>query len=121
MVRISEAEMEVMKVIWERKETHSKEIIDILHEKGFTWNFNTIRTLINRLIAKKAVGIAKKEGRTYTYIPLVKESEYNVKTFKKYIDTSFNGSVSDFIRFIINIDDKYKEEIRNALEESSSG
>lgn len=121
MVRISEAEFEVMKVIWEKKETTSIEIINILKEKGVTWNFNTIRTLIKRLLKKEAIKIKEKKGKTYTYIPVVEEKEYNAEVIKKYIDTSFNGSVLEFIRFIINIDNKYKEEIRKGLEESSNG
>lgn len=120
MVTISKAELEVIKVIWERKETTSTEIINILEKKGFTWNYNTIRTLIRRLLEKKAIKIIEKKGKTYTYIAVVKENEYNAEVIKKYIDTSFNASVSDFIRFIINMDDKYKEEIKKVLDEASN-
>ena len=60
MVRISDAELEVMKVIWEEKEITSIEIIRKLDSNK--WNNNTVRTLINRLIIKKAVGISQKNG-----------------------------------------------------------
>jgi len=65
MIKISDAEIEVMKVIWEKKEVTSLEIIQKLNDRN--WNDNTIRTLINRLIAKKAVGIAKKEGKAVNF------------------------------------------------------
>lgn len=95
MVKISDAELEVMKIIWEEKEVTSLEIIKKLEH--CKWNDNTIRTLINRLIAKKAVGISKKEGKTYTYVPLIKENEYKIKRGKNFIKQFYNGSVNDMI------------------------
>lgn len=56
MVKISDAELEVMKVIWEHGQTTSVEIIDDLKNlQNVTWNFNTIRTLIKRLDRKSVV------------------------------------------------------------------
>ena len=49
MVKITKAEFEVMKVIWERKRTTSKEIIQDL--AYLRWNDNTVRTLIMKLLA----------------------------------------------------------------------
>ena len=98
MIKISDAELEVMKIIWERKETTSLEIIKELEHCN--WNNNTIRTLINRLIAKKAVGISKKEGKTYTYVPLIKESIYTEKQMRKFIKQFFNNSSIKFLNFI---------------------
>ncbi len=48
MKRISNAELEVMKIIWKEKAVKSKKIIEQV--KDFNWNDNTVRTLINRLI-----------------------------------------------------------------------
>jgi len=95
MVKISDAELEVMKVIWEKKETTSLEIIKAL--KKCNWNDNTIRTLINRLIAKKAVGISEKNGKTYTYVPLIKQDEYQIKTSRNFVKSLFNGSMKQML------------------------
>ena len=95
MIRISDAEIEVMKIIWEEGDVTSLEIINKL--KNFNWNDNTIRTLINRLIVKKAVGISKKEGKTYTYVPLIRENEYKIKRSKNFIKQFYNGSVQNML------------------------
>ena len=95
MIRISDAELEVMKIIWEEREVTSLEIIKKL--EYCNWNDNTIRTLINRLIAKKAVGIAKKEGKTYTYVPLIRENEYRRKRGKNFVKQFYNGCFDDMI------------------------
>jgi len=71
--KISEAEWEVMKVLWERSPLTANQIVETL-SKGTRWQRETIRTLINRLVQKKAVGFAK-EGRQHHYYPLVAEAD----------------------------------------------
>lgn len=95
MKRISEAELKVMKVIWEKKEVTSNEIIAELHTEK--WNNNTIRTLINRLQEKKAVGIIKKEGRKYTYNAILDEKKYKNAIFKKILNDLYHNSIWEFI------------------------
>lgn len=50
--KISEAELEVMKVLWSKSPQTANEVIEEL-EKNMDWNPKTIRTLINRLVHKK--------------------------------------------------------------------
>ena len=97
MKRISDAELEIMKIIWKEKEVKSKKIIEQV--KDFNWNDNTVRTLINRLIQKKAVGISEKNGKEYTFIPLIDEEKYKLEATKKFLGTFFNGSVLEFLNF----------------------
>lgn len=95
MVKISEAELEVMKVIWKRKKTTSVEIIEDL--KDIHWNFNTIRTLIKRLLVKGAIEVVKKEGKTYTYKAVVTESEYRAEVARNMVKKLYNNSLSEFV------------------------
>ena len=71
--RISEAEWEVMKVLWESSPRTANDIVAVLSKRTH-WQRETIRTLINRLVQKKAVGFDK-QGRQYHYRPLVTEAE----------------------------------------------
>ena len=126
MIRISEAELEVMKVIWEKKEATSLEIIEEL--KSFNWKFNTIRTMIKRLQNKGAIEIAKKEGKTYTYRAAIDEVKYKTEATKDLIKKLYNNSVTDFVyeycidnhvspdeikKLIIEIDEKEKLKEKN--------
>lgn len=110
MIRISDAELEVMKVIWKAKEVTSLEVIKML--ENCKWNDNTIRTLINRLITKKAVGISKKEGKTYTYVPLIKENEYKIKRSRNFIEQFYNGSLNDMMLNFIDAKEISKEDLQ---------
>ena len=71
--KISEAEWEVMKVLWESSPRTANDIVEELTGKT-TWKRETIRTLINRLVTKKALKFEKK-GRQYHYSPRVSRAE----------------------------------------------
>jgi BlaI family penicillinase repressor len=73
MPRISESEWEVMKVLWERSPLTANDIVEVLSRRA-SWQRETIRTLINRLVRKKAVRFEKK-GRQYHYYPVVAETD----------------------------------------------
>ena len=71
--RISEAEWEVMQVLWKTSPMTANDIVEELTGKT-TWKRETIRTLINRLVQKKAIAFEKKT-RQYDYFPLVTEAQ----------------------------------------------
>jgi len=71
--RISDAEWQVMRVLWRKSPLTAKEMIEILSKKA-TWKPETIRTLINRLAKKEAIGFEKK-GRRHYFFPLLCKEE----------------------------------------------
>ena len=46
-----------------------------LGDSGKSWHEKTVKTLINRLVKKQALGF-EKEQRRYLYFPLVEKQEY---------------------------------------------
>ncbi len=98
MVKISTAELEVMKVIWKKEKATSVEIIDELkNKKHVTWNFNTIRTLIKRLLVKGAIEIIKKESKTYTYRAVIKEEAYKTEVTRNLLNKLYHDSISELV------------------------
>jgi BlaI family penicillinase repressor len=71
--KISEAEWEVMRAFWRRSPRPANDVVEALSRQT-RWQRETIRTLINRLVQKKALGF-KKNGRQYDYYPLVAEAD----------------------------------------------
>ncbi|MFB1052037.1 CopY/TcrY family copper transport repressor [Paraliobacillus sp. JSM ZJ581] len=71
--QITDAEWEVMRVVWTLHQATSKDIIDVLRFKK-NWKQATAKTLIGRLVQK---GLLKteKEGRRYIYSAVVDEIE----------------------------------------------
>jgi len=71
--KISESEWLVMQVLWSKGPLTANEVVEKL-AKRTRWKPKTIKTLINRLVKKKAVKF-QKEGRKYRYYPAVSESK----------------------------------------------
>lgn len=109
MIKISDAELEVMNIVWDKKETTSEEIIKLLKYRN--WKDSTIRTLIGRLVTKKAIEVSKKKGKLYFYISLIDEKKYKINVMKKFIDQFFHGSFQEFIVFLIKEDPSYYKKL----------
>lgn len=62
---ITDAEWEVMRVVWANGRVTSKEIISILKEK-MDWKQATIKTLLGRLVEKGVLN-TEQEGRKFIY------------------------------------------------------
>jgi BlaI family penicillinase repressor len=87
--KISEAEWEVMRAVWEQSPRTANDIVEVL-SKRTQWQRETIRTLINRLVQKKALGF-EKDGRQYHYYPLVVQADC-IKAETRSLLRRFGGS-----------------------------
>lgn len=116
--QISEAEFEIMKVIWDKNPINTNEIVDIV-TKSSDWNMRTIHTLITRLEKKGAIS-HKKEGRIYIYSPVVKKEDYIKAESKSFLNKFYNGAVNKMVMNFIENDMLSHEdiqELRNMLNE----
>ncbi len=89
--RISETEWEVMKVVWSRHPLPAQDIIDTLAAQD-DWHPKTVKTLLNRLVRKGALGF-RKEGRAYLYRPLVAETDCVAAVSESFLGRVFGGSL----------------------------
>ncbi|MBN6189246.1 BlaI/MecI/CopY family transcriptional regulator [Aneurinibacillus sp. BA2021] len=89
--RISDAEWEVMKVFWSASPRSANEVIDALSVHR-NWNDKTVKSLLSRLVKKKALGYNQK-GRMYYYHPLVSEEECIKVESKSFIERVFGGAL----------------------------
>jgi BlaI family transcriptional regulator, penicillinase repressor len=97
--RISEAEWEVMKICWGRSPLTAQEIIESLPMQD-SWHPKTVKTLLNRLVKKRALGF-KKEGRAYLYQPLVAEKDCVTAESKSFLDRVFGGSLKPMLAHFV--------------------
>ncbi|MCY7091898.1 CopY/TcrY family copper transport repressor [Streptococcus oralis] len=68
-MQISDAEWQVMKIIWMQGEQTSSDLIRVLAER-FDWSKSTIQTLLARLVEKECL-TRKKEGKFFVYSALL--------------------------------------------------
>ena len=92
---ISEAESVVMDVLWERQPMTAEDVVLALDGR-VEWQEATIRTLLNRLLKKKAVA-AERDGRRYLYRPLLKRADYVHAESKSLLDRLFDGRLTPMV------------------------
>ena len=68
-MQISDAEWQVMKIIWMQGEQTGTDLIRVLAER-FDWSKSTIQTLLARLVEKECL-TRKKEGKSFVYSALL--------------------------------------------------
>lgn len=122
--KISEAEWEIMKLIWKSNPITSEEIISLLSGR-MMWSAQTIKTFITRLIKKEAIGFEKK-GRVYYYYPLLSEEECirseNEFFLKKVYDGALNMLFTKFLEEELSLEqiEELERILKDKKEKSSS-
>jgi BlaI family penicillinase repressor len=92
ILTISEAEYQVMKIIWERVPISTNDIIVSL-EQTTSWKPKTIGTLLARLVKKGALRF-EKSGRVFVYTPLVDEPEVLESESDTFLKRFYYGALN---------------------------
>lgn len=110
--QITEAEFEVMKIIWKYAPISTNEITDRL-VKTTTWSPKTIQTLIQRLVTKGVLSY-EKQSRVFVYTPLIEEKEYIGQESHSFLERYYDGDITAMLSAYIE-DDKLSESEINTL------
>jgi len=93
---ISDAEYQVMKVIWAAGVPIStNEVVERL-ETSTAWKPKTIHTLLSRLVKKGALQY-EKDGCVFVYTPLVAESEILSQENENFLNRFYDGALNSMI------------------------
>jgi predicted transcriptional regulator len=115
--KITDGEMHVLEVLWEKSPIAATEIVSILKER-INWNRNTTYTFINRLVDKQVV---KREDPGFVCTPLFTKDEVLISETNTFLDKIYNGSLHLMVsRFIENKELSRKEldELRDLINKS---
>ncbi len=118
--KLSDAEYEIMKIIWENQEqtTLFSYIMDEMERQGKSCPKNTLIVLLSRLVGKRYLS-ATKIGRRNEYKALISEAEYQMTQTQNFIDKVYEGSVKGLVTNLIAGDllsDEEYEELKKLLE-----
>lgn len=94
-VPISEAESIVMEVIWAKNPIPTEEVVAALEHHG-KWQEATVKTLLNRLLKKRALK-ARKDGRRYLYSPLLTRDQWLATESHGFLDRLFGGRIAPLV------------------------
>ena len=94
-MRISEAESRIMDALWRRGPLVVEDIIaDVAGPQE--WSDATVKSLIGRLLKKKALQSMRRDKRTY-YCPLVSREDYMSAESRNFLDRIFEGRLAPFV------------------------
>ena len=120
--RISEAEWVVMQVLWSQGGLTANGIVARLAGR-VRWNPRTIRTLINRLLNKRAIRFDK-EGREYRYSPAVTEDQCTRYERLSFLGRVYKGATKPMLAAFLEeakLSKKDIAELKAILEEKGKG
>ena len=107
--QISEAEFEVMKVIWEYAPISTNEVTEKLTQTT-NWSPKTIQTMLKRLVTKKVLTYEKK-SRVFVYTPLVQKTVYIRQKSNSFLNRYYNGNIVSMLTSYLENDKLSKTEI----------
>ena len=107
--KITDSELEVMKLLWCAKDALAVTAIREHLQESKGWEPATIKTLISRLVAKGAVRQEKRN--VYYYSPAISEKEYSSWATKDLITRIFNGKARDLVASLVNSDGLSQEDL----------
>jgi len=115
--QVSDAEWEVMTVLWDSSPRTAAEVVEALSGRT-TWAPKTIKTLLGRLVKKGALRF-KEEGNRYLYRPVFPRERYVEEASKSFLDRVFGGKASPMlVHFVENaeLSDEELRELRSMLD-----
>src|SRR5437762_3140030 len=98
--QISDAEWEVMKAVWDRQPVTAAEVVERLTAEH-RWSPRTIKTMLNRLLAKGAVDF-KPEGKRYIYRAKVTREACVRKESRSFLSRVFDGATAPAVLHLLS-------------------
>jgi len=108
--RISEAEWEIMKVVWAKAPISANEVVQALISQDRSWHPKTVKTYLSRLVSKGVLSFHK-EGRAYVYSPVVTEQQCIETASQSFLERVFGGSLRPMLAHFVGSRKLSAEEI----------
>jgi BlaI family transcriptional regulator, penicillinase repressor len=117
---ISNAEWEIMMILWARSPLTAMEIVSAMENRK-DWSPRTVKTLLNRLVKKRALDFTA-QGNRYLYRPRITRESCVRMESRSFLSRVFGGAVGPMlVQFVAQADLSRAEieELERILEEKS--
>jgi len=109
VTRPTDAEMEILKVLWDNGPNTVRFVNDRLNERKDVGYTTTLK--ITQIMFDKGMVERIREGRTHVYTPLVSETEVQQKVLDRLLETTFGGSAKKLVMSALGRNRSSKEEL----------
>lgn len=106
---ISNAEFEVLDVLWDDHPATSNDVVVRLNDKK-DWHEKTVKTLLGRLVKKGVLGFEKQQ-RQYLYYPFIAREDYTKKETTNFVSRLFKGKIAPMVAGFANQNSLSKQDV----------
>jgi predicted transcriptional regulator len=98
-MRLTEAEWLIMNALWRKYPAKARDVAEQL-PAGVNWAYTTIKTMLSRLVDKKAVA-ERKQGNASVYEPLISRHRARRSALRALADQAFDGAFGPLMHFLL--------------------
>jgi len=103
VVELTEAEWSIIKAVWEQEPCTAPAIQEKLH-RATDWTYSTVRTLMDRMVAKGVLK-ARKEGKLTIYQSAVTRAQAQRGELFYALKHAFNGALTPMVQCLLENND----------------
>jgi BlaI family penicillinase repressor len=116
---LTEQELEIMKVVWERGASTVRDVYEDLRERKTT-AYTTVMTMMN-ILETKGYLVKRPDGRAYVYEPAQAKTQVISSMVQDFLDRVFNGAAQPLLLNLVHdrkVSKDDLEEISRLIEET---
>jgi BlaI family penicillinase repressor len=106
---ISEAEWQVMNVVWDSQPVDSQQVIDQLAAAS-NWSSATIKTMLHRLVKKQVLAF-EQTGKRYLYRAAVGRNECVRQASRSFLERVFCGAAAPALMHLVQTSSLTADEV----------
>ncbi len=122
MIKPTDAELEILSILWDKGKSSVKDVHEELPEERETGYTTTLKMM--QIMTEKGMLAREKQGRGHIYYPIVKENETKNLFLRKMSDMLFNGSPAKLAMQALGQEKVTREdidELKKLLDEMEKG
>lgn len=108
-VTISDAEWQVMNVVWQDQPVEAQQVVDQLAQAN-GWSAATVKTMLHRLIRKGALAF-QQDGKRYLYRASVRRADCVRQASRSFLDRVFGGAAAPALMHLVKTSKLTDEEV----------
>jgi BlaI family transcriptional regulator, penicillinase repressor len=120
---VTDAELAVLQVLWDRGEATVREVVDELYPTGTPSDLATVQKLLQRLEEKGCLG-RNRNAWPHIFRPAIQRDDLNRRRLQSTADTLCSGSLSPLLTHLVKsskLKKQDREELRKLLDELDEG
>ena len=98
-MKLTDAEWQLMNALWKDHPATARQIEEHLPPQ-VNWAYTTIKTMLNRLVDKRAIN-ERKQGKTSVYEPVITQDKAQRSAFRSLLDQAFEGAMGPLVHCLV--------------------